>query len=204
MYRPTTNASRPRAATGRGAFYDYQPQAPPGGWGSRMGDNARAFGAQTPGTQYQAFGGGGQQPAPAANPMQGNVQSSIQPQPVFSQDYTQRAANLAAALAVPARADILNQVATPGFSVNSPSTQQAAGWQYGQAMGQAALAPQQIGMQHSFANLQNMLAGQQAREQEAQQWAGLGLQNNNAFNQYQQGLQGGWMNLLNDPNRWWG
>ena len=98
------------------------------------------------------------------------INTSIQPTGVFPQQHTGRMGNLAAALGVPARADLLNANSFTGSSIAGGVSQQGIGVDYGNALAQALMAPQQVGMQHGIANQQNILQGQMGREQEAMGW----------------------------------
>jgi hypothetical protein len=116
---------------------------------------------------------------PGPQPTGGTLGTSINPTGIYPQDFTRQAGNLAAALAIPGRADLMAQHGMPGVSSYSPMTQWGIGADYAGALAQSMMAPQQIAQQHGFANAQNVLQGQQAREQEALGWGRIGLQNQN-------------------------
>lgn len=106
-----------------------------------------------------------------AQPQQ--IQTSIQPQQMFSPDFTQQQGNLWTALATPARGDIAGGYNRQGLSMQSPALQYGMGADWGRQMAGAQMLGPQIAQQHQFANLGQVLQGQVAREQEAQQWGGL-------------------------------
>lgn len=127
---------------------------------------------------------------PISSPLK--IGTSIKPQGVFPQQFSRQAGNLAAALALPGRADLMHASNMKGVSSISPMLQWNRGTQYGGALAQALAAPPQIATQHALANQQRILQQQGAREQEAMGWAGLGLQNQ-AMRLQQ---QGGLLNML--------
>lgn len=131
-----------------------------------------------------------QQPAqaPQGSPGAFQAQTSIQPQGVFPSQYTQQAGNLAAALAIPAHNDLYAARAMPGVSGASPNVQWGIGADVAGGLANALMAPQAIGLAHYLQNAQQMLAGQQGRDQEALGWGRLGLQN--LATQYQGQVQG--------------
>ena len=130
--------------------------------------------------EYNAFNANRQKPRMPAGGQPGQqINTSINPQGVYPGAFTQQAGNLAAAMAIPGRADLMGQAGMQGVSSMSPMQQWNMGSQYANQAAQSMMAPQQIGMQHQFANAQNILQGQQAREQEALGWGRIGLQNQN-------------------------
>lgn len=116
-----------------------------------------------------------------------NVFTSAQPTPMFNEQQMRAQQNVAAAQGVPAMADLRQQFANPGMSSASPAAQYGMGAMAGMAGAQANANAAQIGNQMGWQNAQNMLQGQQLRDNEAQGWAGLanqGMQNRwNANNQ---------------------
>lgn len=145
---------------------------PQGGIGRRFGDSLLA----------EVFRQRGPQGAPTGPPPPGgqqNIGTSITPRDLFPEDFTRRAGNLLSALSVPARADLMHAGTMKGVSSYSPMTQWDVGARYADAMGQALLAPQRIGLEHGFANAQQRLQSESAREQEALGWGRLGLQDRN-------------------------
>lgn len=87
----------------------------------------------------------------------------------------QQAQNLAMAQGVPAMSDIRNQFGRPGISLSSPAIQQGMGGMVGQQMAQGFGNAAGLGQQYGFANAQQNLAGQRARDAEAQGWGQLAL-----------------------------
>lgn len=155
--------------------------------------------ASTPGSlsmppQYAQRRGGmmmNANPAQAAAPAQTgqspgqslfNVQTSIEPQPIYSPQQTQYAKNQAMADAYQQSSMpwLLKQFDRPGMSRSAGTVAQALP-QYAQGMASAGLAQQAIPFQDAAANAQNMLQGQVAREHEAQGLAGVlaGFQGSN-------------------------
>ena len=118
-------------------------------------------------------------PRPPNQATGGMIGTSINPTNIYPDDFTRQAGNLAAALGIPGRADLMAPAGMQGVSSSSPMTQWGIGANYADMLAQAMMAPQQISQQHGFANAQNMLGGQQAREQEALGWGQIGLQNQN-------------------------
>lgn len=108
-------------------------------------------------------------------PMQ--VQTSIEPQGVFPQQLTNQMGNLASAMAVPGRADLMAANSMPGVSSSSPMIQQNIGTDYAGALAQQMMAGPQVQMQHGLMNAQNILGQEAAREQEAQGLAHAGIRN---------------------------
>jgi hypothetical protein len=158
------------------------------------------------GGQSSVLGGGGAPgggaPGVAGQPT--NIQTSITPQPMFSQDFTQAQGNLAMAMGVPTRSGLTGGQGARGFnSLQSPSIQQGQANQWGQQMAGAQMAGPQIAQQHQFANMQQMLAGQQAREQEAQGWAGQSIQQQANADQLNRMQQQTVLNMLLGQNPWW-
>lgn len=107
------------------------------------------------------------------------IQTSITPTGIYPDAFTRQAGNLAAAMGVPGRADLMHPAGMQGVSSSSPMTQWNMGSNFANMLSQSMMAPQQISQQHGFANAQNVLQGQQAREQEALGWGRIGLQNQN-------------------------
>ena len=112
-----------------------------------------------------------------AQPKPMEVQTSIQPEGVFPSRFTQQAGNLASALAMPGRADLYAGSQMGGVSAYSPMTQWGVGTDYARGLAQSMIAGPQMATQHALANARTILSQQAAREQEAQGWAGVGLQN---------------------------
>lgn len=127
---------------------------------------------QPPGRPRQLASQMGQQP---------NIQTSIQPTSVFPEQHTQQAGNLAAALAIPGRADLYNRNGMQGVSSSSPMIRRNIGTDYSQSLAAAMMAPQQIGLQHNAANARNQLQGELGREQEAIGWDRLRQQQQNSL-----------------------
>ncbi len=146
------NAQPPPAQMGRTRMMS-NPGLNPG-----LNPNAQPRMAQPPGRPRQLGGGPSQ------------INTSIQPTGVYPQQHTQRMSNLASAMGVPARADLLNANSFTGSSIAGGISQQGIGVDYGNAMAQALMAPQQVGMQHGIANQRNIMQGQMGREQEAMGW----------------------------------
>lgn len=164
--------------------YSYQPQT-----GQRAGFQQQMANASQ---QRQAAGARGynagsstvmpQQPNTGAGVM--NANSSIQPQNVYGQPFMQQAQNMALAQGVPAMGDLRAQVARPGLSLRGGAQQANIGQMYGNSVMQGANNAASLAQGMGFANANNQLQGQQARDQEAQQWAQLGAQ----------GIQNQWNN----------
>lgn len=112
-------------------------------------------------------------------PMQ--VNASIQPQQMYPQQFTRQAQNMAAAQGVPAIGDLRSQFQSSGVSGYSPLMQRGMGGLAGGMMAGGLANAATIGMNHGFANAQQGLAGQQARDAEAQAWGNLAL-NQQQFN----------------------
>lgn len=108
-----------------------------------------------------------------------SIQTSITPTNVYPDRFTNQAGNLAAAMGIPGRADLMAEAGMSGVSNASPMTQWNMGSNFASMLSQSLMAPQQISQQHGFTNAQNMLQGQRAREQEALGWGRIGLQNQN-------------------------
>ncbi len=121
---------------------------------------------------------------PRGRPAQ--LQTSIQPTGVFPQQQTQQRGNLAAALAIPGRADLFHANQQTGVASSSPMTQWGVGTGYAQSLAEAMMAPEEVKLQHGVANQRNILQGQYGREME-----GIGL------DRLQQGQQGGLLSMLN-------
>lgn len=121
-------------------------------------------------------------------PMQ--VQTSIEPEGVFPERFTNQMGNLASAMAVPGRADLMAANTMAGVSSSSPMIQQNIGTDYAGALARQMMAGPQISMRHGLMNAQNILGQQAAREQEAQGWGRIGMQNQAAGLQRQGGLLG--------------
>lgn len=115
---------------------------------------------------------------------------------VFPGQFTQQAGNLASALATRGHNDYYRQNAQLGLGSGSGVMQAGIGRDMGLDQVQAQFAPQQLGLQHGFANAQQNLQQQQAQDREAQQWAGLGLQNQQFGNQMALQQQGNLFSLL--------
>lgn len=172
--------------------YAYQPQ---------QGQSA-GFGQQMANAQQQQrlgsynSGSNQQMPAPAqqgfARPMQ--AQASIQPQNVYGNQFMQQSQNMARAQGVPAMSDLRNQMGRPGLSLGSNAAQAGLGQAYGQSVMGGANNAASLAQGMGFANATNQLQGQQARDQEAQQWGQLGAQGRqnqwNNQNAQQQNLLG--------------
>lgn len=139
-----------------------------------------------------------QKPQPASQRPQTpwQVQTSITPKPVYTPQYTQQAGNLAAALGVPARHDLAVQGMQRGISMQSPYQQWGMEARAANQMADSALAPLLLAMQHGFANQQNLLQGQQLRDQQAQGLAQLLLQDQAARQQAQLGSQSNLIGFL--------
>ncbi len=121
-------------------------------------------------------------------PMQ--VQTSIEPGGVFPQQFTNQMGNLASAMAVPGRADLMAANSMRGVSSSSPMIQQNIGQDYAGSLAQQMMAGPQVQMQHGLMNAQNILGQEAAREQEAQGWGQIGMQNIGARQNQQGGLLG--------------
>lgn len=144
-----------------------------------------------------------QQPAGSSRSRGGSIQTSIQPQPMFSPAFTQAQGNLWSALATPARGDIAQGWNQQGLSMGGGAAQYGMGLDWGRQMANAQMAPQQIAQQHQFANLQNILQGQVAREQEAQGWGRLSAQQQ-ATSDYQGRMaQQNLLMMLLGQRPWW-
>ncbi len=129
------------------------------------------------------------------SPMQ--VQTSIEPQGVYSQQFTNQMGNLASAMQVEGRADLMAANTMRGVSSSSPMIQQNIGADYAGSLAQQMMAGPQIQMQHGLMNAQNILGQEAAREQEAQGWTHAGIRNI-AANQNQ---VGGLLGLLSSIYR---
>ncbi len=140
-------------------------------------------------TPQQGVGGIGQQTQGQAGPLSQGGQ-------LFPQQFTNQAGNLAAALAVRGQADYYTRNARQGFGAGTGAVQFGIGRDIGADLSNAAFAPQQIGLQHGIANAQQNLQQQQARDQEAQGFAQLGLQNQQAQNQLALQQQGSLLQFL--------
>jgi len=171
-------------------------------WNEQQAGNA----PQPPGGPQGTPGGvpGGPQGNQGGNQGQPtNISTSITPQPVYSNDFTQAQGNLQAAMGVPTYSDLLGGQGARGFnSQTSGAIQGGIGSQWGQQMAQAQMAPQQVAQQHQFANMQQMLMGQAARDREAQGWGGLSVQQQGFDNQMQRMQQNTIMGMLG-TNPWW-
>jgi len=211
-YYSTTPApipATPRYAGG-GGLPQYEPQSwsPPG----RIASNATPVQPTPSQTSWRPSGGPatGRQTIPPldASRFQGewlkgnnanaptqstggmNISTSIQPHAVFGDDFMRQATNLAAAQGVPAMADLQKSFARPGLSTNSPAAQTGMGAQYGNQAAQGASNAAALQQLMAWANVNNNLAGQQARDQEGLGWAGnyaQGLQNQWGIQNQQQG-----------------
>jgi len=151
--------------------------------------------AAAPATTQTAAGGQAASPA--------TINTSIQPQGVFPNSWIQAQGNLAAALATPAQTDLMAGRQMTGFGMNSPAIQQGAGIDWGRAMAQAQMAPQQVAQTANFANLQNILAGQSGREQEALGWGNLLGQQQQYQNQLGQMQMGSLLSMLQGQQPWY-
>lgn len=127
---------------------------------------------------------------------QTQMQQQQQPSQMFPAQFTQQAGNLAAALAMRGHNDYYTQNAQQGFGAGTGALQWGMGRDMGADMANAAFAPQQIGMQHQFANAQQSLQQQQTRDQEALEWGRMGLQNQQAANQLGTQQQGNLLQFL--------
>ena len=145
------------------------------------------------------FGQNSNNPNAAGGWAQPTMNTSIQPNDIYSQDHIRRAGNLAAAQNTPAWGDMMAGRSRPGMSANSGLTQWGAGADLGAGLANALNQRQQTGQNLGFANAMNNLAGQGARHQEALGWGGLmgqDWQNQLANrNQYQGNLFGMLSNL---------
>jgi len=103
---------------------------------------------------------------------------------------------MAAATEAPTREDARQNWYRMGVSQRSPMLQYGQGIDYGQQLANSLMARPIAQQQMQMEDASNLLAGQQAREQEAQQWAQYGL--SGLGNQLQNNLsqQGGVMQLL--------
>jgi len=117
-----------------------------------------------------------------------NVRTSIQPGGMFPAAYTRQAGNLAAALAIPGRADLMAGGHMAGVASSSPMLAWNRGTEYAGALARSLMAPAEIASQHALYNAQRRLSQQAAREREAQQWAQLGLRNQAIAQQQQNNL----------------
>ncbi len=129
-------------------------------------------------TQQQQPGRPNLAPSQQQQPGQ-QISTSITPTGIYPDAFTRQAGNLAAAAGIPGRADLMAQAGMDGVSSSSPMTQWNMGSNFANMLSQSLMAPQQISQQHGFANAQNVLQGQQGREQEALGWGRIGLQNQN-------------------------
>jgi hypothetical protein len=139
-----------------------------------------------------------QQPAPRHAEQGGQqlIGTSIQPQGVYPQSYTQQAGNVAAAGYAPAWNDLVSGRQLDGVSVNSPMTQYGMGADLASMLAAAQTAPAALQLQHGLANSQSMLGGQVARDQEALGWGQLGLGNYGNVLQNQLSQQGALLDFL--------
>ena len=144
-------------------------------------------------------------PVSAGQPAQNNqqIQTSIQPQGVYPGGYVNAAGNLAQALLAPAWGDAAAGRAMPGVSLRSPMSQYGMGIDWARGLGNAAAARPAAMQPLEIANQQNILAGQQAREQEALGWGRLGTEG--LSNSLMSGLaqQGSLLQLLTQLTRGW-
>ena len=154
---------------------------PHGGLGGRpqqrMGSSFQQPAQQQPGLSGQPQG-----------PMQ--VQGSIQPQGIFPQQFTNQMGNLASAMAVPGRADLMAANNMKGVSSSSPMIQQNIGTDYANSLAQQMMAGPQIQMQHGFMNEQNLLGQRAALGNQENAITRTGIQNASAGLGYQGGLLG--------------
>lgn len=142
-------------------------------------------------------------PKPAGSSRK-TVKTSITPQPMFPQAFTQAQGNLQTALGTPTRSGLSGGQGARGFSSSqSPAMQHALAAQWGQQMAGAQMAGPQVAQQHQMANIQQMLQGQMAREQEAQGWAGQSIQQQAYNDQLARMQQQSVLNMLLGQNPWW-
>jgi hypothetical protein len=90
-----------------------------------------------------------------------------------------------------------------GFTLDSPAIQQGAAIDWGNQMANARMMGPQISQQIEFANLQNILAGQQAREQEALGWGQLAGGQQDYQNRLRQIQQSSLLGMLLGQGAWW-
>lgn len=100
-----------------------------------------------------------------------NIQTSINPQPIYSAQQTQEAANQARAGQAVPLPWLQGRFAGNGMSVNSPGVVTQSLPAYAQGLTGGMTAQAQIPFQDTRADAQHILAGQQGRENEAQGWA---------------------------------
>ena len=124
-----------------------------------------------------------------------------QPQGVFPRQFTRESGNLAQAIQTPTMPDIGAAFARQGVGIGSPAIQYGMGAAAGQQMAQAAAAPQQIGLQHGFTNLANMLAGYMQQDQYGQALAGAGQQQLGNYQQFQNARNFGLADLIGFTGR---
>lgn len=117
------------------------------------------------------------QPQGSGNPLLdmlgGSVQTSINPQNIYSPQQTQEAVNQAVASSSMPLPWLQNRMVGRGMNVNSPATIDRAMVPYAQGLAQGQVASAQIPLQDITANAQHYSAGEQAREGEALDWARL-------------------------------
>lgn len=171
-------------------------QLPEGGGGSGLGG-----GNTTPGGG--GLGGGGQETTPLppntpggygsnpGSPEFGNIQTSITPTEIYTQQQTQRAINQRRAMASQAASLpwLLQQTARQGVSQRSPSQYGRVLPQVGMMQSEIARAPVEQQFADDAANMDHYRAGQVSREQEAQGLAGALLRMQD-MNRVLQGTQG--------------
>lgn len=160
-----------------------------GGW-SRPTDLGYAY--NPPAAPQAAYNPQPQQPSPppplskynqTVDPRYGgmNVQTSIDPEIVYTPEMTQLAVNQQVAQNDQAASLpwLLNQYARPGMATTSPAMLAKAAYPMGIAQANNAIAQTQIPWQDQMANLNFLLKGQTAREKEALGLGGLALQQQN-------------------------
>ena len=108
---------------------------------------------------------------------------------------------MAAAQAIPARADVIAPNLRQGLSLSSPMIQQNIGGDLARALAQAGMAQPLVQTTHQLANLQQMLQGYQGREQEALGWGQLGAQRMQSQQADEGRLVSGLMQAIANLNR---
>lgn len=136
------------------------------------------------------------------NPSQVNVNTGAQqPQGKYPKQFTLESGNLAQALQTPTMPDLSAAFSRQGVGIGSPALQYGMGAAAGRQMATAAAAPQQIGLQHGFANLANLLAGYQRQDQYGQALAGAGQQQLGNYQQFQNARNFGLADLIGFTGR---
>lgn len=146
-----------------------------------MGGQQQAGGYQTP-NPFTRTGGSY---APAAQQGTGTqINTSIQPQNIYTGQQSQEAANQAFAANSAPLPWLQQRYAGNGVNVNSPSAINRALPAYTSALAQGQQATAQIPFQDTTADAQHYLSGQVGREGEAQDWARIASSANSTQNNY--------------------